>query len=302
MSSTVEYFLEHIALEKGNSSNTIQAYKRDVEDLVKFLECRALELKHVTFNDLRAYVGALSEIHALSSKSIARKVAAIRQFFVFLYQTGMIAEDPSLQLESPKISKDIPVVFEESDLEKLLNTCYEDSTPRGLRNVAMIELMYASGMRVSELVTLKLSQLSLMHRADIPPHIVITGKGNRERIVAINKKSIEALQAYLNTIKRTNNIWVFPSAESGAGHITRQYFAKILKKIAYKAGLNFTKISPHKIRHSFATHLLNNGANLRVIQELLGHKNIGTTQIYTHVSNSSLKHTIEEFHPLAKKH
>jgi integrase/recombinase XerD len=301
MFNTVEYFLEHIALEKGSSSNTIQAYKRDVKDLVQFFEDRAIDLKHVTLQDLRAYVGSLSQVHALSSKSIARKVSAIKQFYAFLYQAGLVPEDITFQLESPRISKNIPIVFEESDLEKLLNTCYEDSTPKGLRNVAMIELMYASGMRVSELVTLKLSQLSLMHRADIPPHIIITGKGSKERIVAINKKSIEAMQAYLTTLKRTNNIWVFPSPESSAGHITRQYFAKILKKIAYKAGINFTKISPHKIRHSFATHLLNNGANLRVIQELLGHKNIGTTQIYTHVSSNKLKHTVEEFHPLAKK-
>ena len=301
----LEYFLESLALARGSANNTIEAYKKDLRGLTAFLFAKQVNLADVSLNHLRDYIAILTTKQCLNAKSIARKISSIRQFFSFLLQENVIKTNPALELEVPKISKNIPIVFEEEQIENLLNECLKDRTPTGLRNLAMIELMYASGMRVSELVYLKMSQLSLISRQDLPPHIIITGKGNKERIVAINKKSIEALACYLTVLdkftKDKNNQWVFPSQNAGGGHITRQYFAKILKKLALKAGINFEKISPHKIRHSFATHLLNNGANLRVIQELLGHKNIGTTQIYTHVSSSKLKATIKEFHPLSKK-
>lgn len=305
MEHLIEYFLESMALERGSSNNTIQSYKTDLMDLVAFISKSHLALDKVSLDQLRTYISELSTTRALKPKSISRKISAIRQFFSFLMQEHIIKENPSLDLEIPKTPKSIPVVFAENELEKLLDECLKDKTPAGLRNLAMVELMYASGMRVSELVSLKMSQLALINRQDLPPHIVITGKGNKERIVAINEKSIEALKQYLGTLdkfkKDKNSPWLFPSLNATGGHVTRQYFGKVLKKLAFKAGLNFEKISPHKIRHSFATHLLNNGANLRVIQELLGHRKIGTTQIYTHVSNKRLKETVEGFHPLSKK-
>lgn len=305
MEHLIEYFLESMALERGSSNNTIQSYKTDLMDLVAFISKNHLAVEAVSLDQLRAYVSELSTRRSLKPKSISRKISAIRQFFSFLMQEHMIKENPSLDLEIPKTPKNIPVVFAEDEVEKLLDECLKDKTPAGLRNLAMVELMYASGMRVSELVSLKISQLALINRQDLPPHIVITGKGNKERIVAINEKSIEALKQYLATLdkfkKDKSSPWLFPSLNATGGHVTRQYFGKVLKKLAFKAGLNFEKISPHKIRHSFATHLLNNGANLRVIQELLGHRKIGTTQIYTHVSNRRLKETVEEFHPLSKK-
>ena len=296
---TIEYFLESLALERGSANKTIEAYKSDLKDLAEFLAKQQIVLAETSLNNLRDYVANLSTSQGLNAKSIARKISAIRQFFAFLLQENIVKANPALELEIPKISKNIPVVFEEEQIEKLLNECAKDQTPAGLRNLAMVELMYASGMRVSELVALKISQLSLIPRQDLPPHIIITGKGDKERIVAINRKAIDALSKHIAMLDKGNE-WVFPSQSRG-GHITRQYFAKILKRIAAEAGINFEKISPHKIRHSFATHLLNNGASLRVIQDLLGHKKISTTQIYTHVSNSKLKETIEEFHPLAKK-
>lgn len=296
----LEYFLESLALERGSSNKTIEAYKSDLKDLAEFLATQQTAPADASLNNLRDYITNLSTKQALNAKSIARKISAIRQFFAFLLQESVIKTNPALELEIPKISKNIPIVFEADKIVKLLDECAKDHTPAGLRNLAMVELMYASGMRVSELVSLKISQLSLIPRQDLPPHIIITGKGNQERIVAINKKAIDALSKHIAMLKKSNS-WVFPSENSKGGHITRQYFGKILKKIAAQAGINFEKISPHKIRHSFATHLLNNGANLRVIQDLLGHKKISTTQIYTHVSNSKLKETLEEFHPLAKR-
>jgi integrase/recombinase XerD len=298
----LEQFLEKIIVEKGSARNTIDAYRCDVEG---FLLAQTSAVEKVSFDDLRKYVSSLSEKNFFQPKTIARKISAIRQFFLFLHEEDFIKENIALNLENPKISKKIPIVFGESEIKLLLENCDKDKTPAGLRNIAMLELLYAAGMRVSELISLKLSQLNLDAKENILPYIIIKGKGNKERVVAINQKAIDAIKKYLLYIPRftkdKNNLWLFPSKQSGAGHMTRQYFGKILKKLAHDAGLDFQKISPHKIRHSFATHLLNNGSNLRVIQELLGHKDIGTTQIYTHVANEKLKHTIEEFHPLSKK-
>ncbi len=301
----LEQFLEKIIVEKGSARNTIVAYKRDIEGFIAFLSGGQVALDTVTLDHMRSYVSSMSEKNFLQPKTIARKISAFKQFFLFLHEEKLIKENPAINLESPQLSKTIPTVFGEAEIKILLDECYKDSTPAGFRNVAMLELLYAAGMRVSELVSLRLSQLNLDAKKDILPYIIIAGKGNKERVVAVNQKAIEAIKKYLLHIshftKDKNNPWLFPSKQSVIGYMTRQYFGKILKKLAFDAGLNFQKISPHKIRHSFATHLLNHGANLRVIQELLGHKDIGTTQIYTHVANEQLRQTIEKFHPLSKK-
>lgn len=310
----LEQFLEKILVERESSNNTIIAYKVDIKDFFEFLKKISKEnLTEISLDNLRDYISSLSKNNFLQSKTIARKISAIKQFFLFLHEEKIIKINIACNLETPKLTQNIPVVFDETYIKTLLDLCYTDNSPIGFRNTAMLELLYATGMRVSELISLKLSQfniatnmaMNLKNNKNIHPYIIIKGKGNKERIVAINQKAILAIEKYSNYIhhftKDKNNIWLFPSKQSKAGHMTRQYFGKILKKIAYQAGLNFQKISPHKIRHSFATHLLNHGANLKVIQELLGHKDIATTQIYTHVANDKLKQTVEQFHPLSQK-
>lgn len=303
MQIQIQNFLDAIFIERSAARNTIDSYKNDLQDLHEFV--KSMNKSAITMDVLREYVISLSK-KSYEPKTIARKISAIRQFFVFLCDEGIIKDNPAANLEMPKIGKNLPTVFSEDEISKLFDICYQDTSPKGIRLIAMLELLYASGMRVSELVTLKFSNLQIKKNSlDINPYIIVKGKGNKERLVAINKKTIEALKNYLPFVKvftkDKDNKWLFPTTTSKEGHITRQYFGKLLKKLAIDAGINHQKLSPHKIRHSFATHLLNNGADLRVIQELLGHKDISTTQIYTHVADEKLKKIVEEFHPLAKR-
>jgi integrase/recombinase XerD len=301
--STMTHFLETIAIEKGASKNTIESYKNDLMGLKDFLNNEKISIENADVDVLRRFITNLSK-QSLESTTIARKISAIRQFLTFLYTEQIIKVNPALNIDAPKTRQNLPSVLSEEEVSKLIETAYKDTTSFGIRNVAMLELLYASGMRISELISLKLSHLQISNQY-IKPYILITGKGDKERIIAINQKSIQALKEYITTrdtfTKSKNDQWLFPSKQSDQGHITRQYFAKILKKIAIGAGINVKNISPHKVRHSFATHLLNNGADLRIIQELLGHKNVSTTQIYTHVANEKLKTTVEDFHPLSDK-
>ena len=301
--SLISSFLETIAVERGASKNTITSYKADLTSFTAFLTESNVSLEHVNTDIIRKFVTLLSK-QQLESATIARKISAIRQFFTFLYTEQLIHTNPTLNIDTPKSKQNLPSVLSEGEITTLIEAAYKDHTSHGIRNVAMLELLYASGMRISELISLKLSHLQI-HNHYIRPYILITGKGDKERIIAINQKSINALKEYLLIRKEFINLktdpWLFPSKQSEQGHITRQYFAKLLKKIAIEANIHVKSISPHKVRHSFATHLLNNGADLRIIQELLGHKNVSTTQIYTHVANEKLKSTIENFHPLSEK-
>ncbi len=296
-------FLESISIEKASSKNTVDSYKNDLQKFKEFLDEEKIDIKDTTTDDIRKFIASMTT-SSLEGSTISRKISAIRQFFSFLYSEQIIKYNPALSVDLPKKRQNLPSVLSEEEVIKLLNTAYLDKTTHGIRNVAMLELLYASGMRISELISLKLSHLQVNNNY-IKPYILITGKGDKERIIAINRKSISALREYLEvresfTLKK-NDPWLFPSKQSDQGHITRQYFAKLLKKIAIDAEINPKDVSPHKLRHSFATHLLNHGADLRVIQELLGHKNVSTTQIYTHVANEKLKSTVEQFHPLSGK-
>lgn len=301
-SSLINNFLETIAIEKAASKNTIESYQNDLGSFKAFIEKDKIDIAHISTDHIRKFIVSLSAQH-LEATTIARKISAIRQFFTFLYTEQIIKENPSLNIDIPKIRQNLPSVLSEEEVTKLIEIAYQDTSTYGLRNVAMLELLYASGMRISELISLKLSHLQINHN-QIKPYIMITGKGNKERIIAINQKSIDALKEYMlireSLMKMKKDQWLFPSKQSGQGHITRQYFAKILKKIAIETGIRTKDVSPHKVRHSFATHLLNNGADLRIIQELLGHKSVSTTQIYTHVANEKLKSTVENFHPLSR--
>ena len=294
--------LNELSLSRLLAKNTVLSYEADLKNLQAHIKKPFEEIRD---SDLREYVAHLSS-QKFTGKTVARKISAFRQFYAFLFDEKMITVNPALELTLPKVAKTIPTVFSEADLTKLIDTCYLDTSPQGVRNVSMLELLYASGMRVSELLSLKLSDLLINKTSDqMKPFILIKGKGGKERVVPINSHAIDSLKSYLKIIHEfTNdktNKWLFPSKHSGEGRITRQYFGKILKQLAIKAGLNAAKMSPHKIRHSFATHMLNGGANLRIIQELLGHQNIGTTQIYTHVASEKLKKVIKDFHPLYKE-
>ena len=305
MQELLNQFLEVIYIENGASNNTIESYKNDLQNFRDFLKSQSTNLTDTNETSIRNFIQSLIK-KSLSNRTIARKISALRHFFLFLYEEKIITNNPTLNIDTPKMSHTVPKVFSENELSTLLTHCYKDTTANGIRNTAMVEVLYASGMRVSELISLKIQQLQIQkNNKTILPYIIIKGKGNKERIVVLNQKSIEALEKYLKIIKSfsntLNNIWLFPSKTSTEGHITRQYFAKLLKKISAEANISPDKISPHKIRHSFATHLLNNGADLRTIQELLGHKDISTTQIYTHVANKKLKSIVDTFHPLAKK-
>jgi integrase/recombinase XerD len=295
----IDQYLNTAATEKGLSLNSQESYRRDLKSLCSFLTLNKLALISATTLDIRDYVSSLSK-RSFDTKTISRHLSSIRQFYSFLCEEDIINLNPALSIDMPKTGKSLPVVFTENDLSKLLEQSYQDTSNIGLRNSAILELLYASGMRVSELVQLKHSNLQVVN-GSIKEFILIKGKGGKERLVAINKRAAEALQAYISaTSTNKHTTWLFACKESKAGHITRQHVGRMLKQMACNAGINFAKISPHKLRHSFATHLLNRGADLRVIQELLGHKSISTTQVYTHVANEKLKEVVQTFHPLAK--
>jgi len=303
-SSYIESFMEMMTVERNAASNTSISYKNDLNDFLIFCQKSQKTILDVKTNDIRRYVIYLSQ-QKFDTKTIARRISALRQFFQFLFAENIITDNPSLNIDLPKTSKTLPGDLNEQEVNNLIETCYQNSSPEGLRLTALIEILYASGMRVSELVTLKISDVQTKSDdSNIKSYIIIKGKGEKERLVVIHDKAIASLQQYLKNLSEfTNNKnekWLFPSKIAKEGHITRQYFGKLLKKVAIDSGIDPSKLSPHKIRHSFATHLLNHGADLRVIQELLGHKDIGTTQIYTHVSNDQLKSVVYTLHPLAK--
>lgn len=299
----VEIFLEMLKAERGSALNTIISYKNDLSELELYL--KPIKLADADLDDLRDYIKFLSKKY-YAPKTIARKLSSIKQFYKFLQLEEIIKNNPAQLIDSPQKIRSLPKKLSYTEIELLITTSYFDKSLDGIRNSAMLELLYASGMRVSELVSLKLGNLQFnrTNKNSIKEFLIIKGKGGKERLVLINGEAQEALKNYLNVrikyIDFKNELYLFPSS-SKEGHVTRQRFGQILKKIAITANLDPTKISPHIIRHSFATHLLYGGADLRVIQELLGHADISTTQIYTHIENSKLKSVLEDFHPLSKK-
>jgi integrase/recombinase XerD len=299
----IEAFLEMLAAERGAADNTITGYRRDLEDF----HSTAGLLFDATADDLRRYLGVLAG-RALAPASQARRLSALRQFFRFLVAEGERADDPSAALESPKARRGLPKVLSVADVDALLQSAHEAAIAakpgtgrqvRALRTVALLELLYASGLRISELVSLP-DAAARAGRA----FLTVTGKGGRERIVPLNEASHRAVAAYRAAKKPARDLaqeksrWLFPAA-SASGHLTRQAFARDLKAIAAAAGLNAAAISPHVLRHAFATHLLANGADLRAVQMLLGHADISTTQIYTHVLEERMRALVAEHHPLA---
>lgn len=302
----INLFLESISAERNAARNTIEAYLVDLKDFTQFIG-EEINIITVSQEVIRSYIAKLSKQH-MSVKTIVRRISAIRQFYKFLYSESMINHDPTINIKIPKHQVIIPKTLTIEEVRLLIEIAAQDKTPEGVRLSCMLELLYDSGMRVSELIKIKLSYLQFDRSSnEIKPYLIISGKGNKERIVGFTKVTANSIVKYLTLrsyfIKSKDpqkNDWLFPSAAI-QGYITRQRFGQILKELALKANINPEKLSPHVLRHSFASHLLENGADLRTIQQLLGHEDISTTQIYTHVNKLKLKKLLVTHHPLASK-
>jgi integrase/recombinase XerD len=307
--ANIRTFLEMQAAEKGAARNTLDAYARDLEDLAAFLDGRSRPLEDATPSDLAAYVSHLTT-QGFATATRARKISAVRQLYRFLMMEGIVDEDPAAGLSGPKLARALPKTLSIAEVERLLETARQRTETttgrdrfRALRLHAMLEVLYASGMRVSELVALPRQVL-----AGDPRVLTITGKGNKQRLVPLNNEARMALDRYLIALADPENTsptlraakWLFP-AKSAEGHVTRQHLGVELKDLAGAAGLGPERVSPHVLRHAFASHLLDRGADLRAVQQLLGHADISTTQIYTHVLEERLKKVVYENHPLARK-
>jgi len=294
----IDAFLEMLAAERGAARNTLDAYRRDLRDASAYLDGRGGSLQAAGAPELQSYMEQLSA-NGLSARTAARRLSALRQFFRFLHGEGWRDDDPTAQLESPRQGRRLPKVLSEEEVDRLLAAARSKQGPEGVRLVALLELLYATGLRVSELVGLPYSAV-----AREPEMLLVRGKGERERLVPIGAAARAALADYkavrLLFLKRpADERWLFPSRSAG-GHLTRHRVAQLLKELAVEAGLDPSKISPHVLRHAFASHLLAGGADLRAVQQMLGHADIATTQIYTHVLNERLKSLVRESHPLAR--
>jgi len=302
----IEAFLEMMSAERGAAPNTVAAYRRDLADYAAFLGGRAERFARVDAEGVRGYLGDL-EKRGLAPASAARRLSAVRQLHQFLVSERIRADDPTGILSGPKKRQHLPKVLSEHEVERLIEAAAGQARRaevsagarlKALRLHALMELLYATGLRVSELIALPASAA----RPGLA-FIMVKGKGGHERLVPLNDKAREAAVAYLSArteAKLAESTWLFP-ADSDSGHLTRQAFARELKELAALAGIATAKVSPHVLRHAFASHLLQNGADLRVVQQLLGHADISTTQIYTHVMADRLTALVSEHHPLAGK-
>jgi integrase/recombinase XerD len=297
-------YLDMLAAERGAGKNTLAAYGRDLADFAEFLAGDGSSIARAATDDLRAYLSALKR-RGMTPATVARRLSAIRQLYRFLYAEGHRKDDPAAVLEGPKRARALPKTLTLGEVDRLLRvaTICDPAAPlavrlRTARLACFVEMLYATGLRVSELVTLPASAVRKDTRV-----IVVRGKGNRERLVPLNDAAKRATAAYLALLaesgRDSKSKWLFPSFGE-AGHLTRQHLARELKALAAAAGLRSSQVSPHVLRHAFASHLLHNGADLRVVQTLLGHADISTTQIYTHVLEERLKSLVRDLHPLAQ--
>jgi integrase/recombinase XerD len=301
----LEAFLEMLAAERGAAVNTLQAYRRDLEDFLFFLDGREVLLSATFPAEIAAYMRKLSEA-GLAPTSRARRLSAIRQLFKFLVGEGVVREDPAIGMAGPRQGRPLPKTLSVAEVDRLIEAARlrAEATRgrervRALRLHALIETLYATGLRVSELVTLPRSVLTGDGRV-----LTVKGKGGRERIVPLTAAARQALDRYLG-VGHDDDVapmiatrWLFAS-RGAEGHLTRQRLAQELKDLATAAGIEPERVSPHVLRHAFASHLLDRGADLRSVQQLLGHADISTTQIYTHVLEERLKKLVFEHHPLA---
>jgi integrase/recombinase XerD len=297
-------FLDMMAAERGAPANTLASYGRDLADFSAYLAHAGHFIAGANTPVIRAYLGALAR-RGLRAATVARRLSAIRQLYRFLYAEGLRKDDPAAVLEGPKRSRPLPKTLTLDEVERLLRAAAVSNPAgplrerlRAARLGCILEILYATGLRVSELVALPFSAARRDARV-----IVVRGKGNRERLVPLNNAAKNAMANYLELWKEAGpdaaSKWLFPSF-GASGHLTRQHLARELKMLAASAGLRAAQVSPHVLRHAFASHLLHNGADLRVVQTLLGHADISTTQIYTHVLEERLKSLVRDLHPLAE--
>lgn len=302
----LDAFLDMLAAERGATRNTQESYRRDLVDYFAYLVSSGGDALSVNGEQLRAYLASLSQ-RSLSHATIARRVSALRQFHKFLFVEKLRSDDPAVLLEGPRQQRSAPGVMSVREVERLLAVAWEggndDKRPlreklRAIRLHALLETLYATGLRVSELVSLP---KSAAHTREM--FIVVRGKGGRERLAPLTGRAKAALSNYRELLTATapglaSGPYLFP-ADSNSGHLTRQAFARDLKALAGAANLSAAQVHPHALRHAFASHLLQNGADLRVVQELLGHADISTTQIYTHVLDERMRAMVRDLHPLS---
>jgi integrase/recombinase XerD len=319
--TAIELFLDMLAAERGATENTLAAYRRDLDDFGEYLVTKRRTIASAATDDIRGYLQALTR-REFAAASVARRLSAIRQLYRFLYAEGKRGDDPAAIIEGPKRGRALPKVLSMKEVDRLLanarNAVGAGRTNgerlRAARLNALLELVYATGLRVSELVSLPASAAERNARM-----LVVRGKGGKERLVPLNDAAKTAMAEYrtLLTARRSGDEeepgskikkipkptppskWLFPSF-GDSGHLTRQHFARELKALAAGAKLRAEQVSPHVLRHAFASHLLHNGADLRIVQTLLGHADISTTQIYTHVLEERLKSLVRDLHPLGE--
>ena len=297
----IEAFLEMMSVERGAADNTLNSYRRDLEDASEAIEGG---LANASTAAIRAYLSDMAA-RGFAASSQARKLSVLRQFFKFLYAENLRPDDPTGTLDSPRKDRSLPKTMAENETGRLLDRAAAEAAEAGTRGDpvaakrmhALVEVLYATGLRVSELVGLPVTVALRDER-----FFVVRGKGNKERMVPLSQKARDAMRAWLTERKRNpaldDSPYLFPSS-SESGHLPRQVFARDLKALAARAGISAAKVSPHVLRHAFASHLLQNGADLRAVQQLLGHADISTTQIYTHVLEERLVRLVNDHHPLA---
>jgi len=306
MKQYIENFIEMMAVERACSRNTQYAYSKDLYYFCKYLEGRKINFMGIDQEIIREYLKYINK-NDIKNNTSARKLSSLRQFYKFLFQENILSHNPMNGIESPKISKNLPKIISVNFIMELIEHVKSeiDQNPSDLINkyrlqrfLSQIEILYSTGMRVSELLSIKLS-----HFNRSSSFLIVNGKGNKERIVPLTENAIREINQYIallgNIYNLDNLVFLYPGL-GGKSTMTRQYFAKQLKLHSRAAGLDPNQISPHVIRHAFASHMLSNGADLRAVQQMLGHSDISTTQIYTHILDEKLKATIKENHPLSK--
>ncbi|MGC2409337.1 MAG: site-specific tyrosine recombinase XerD [Methyloceanibacter sp.] len=308
-SSELALFLDMLMAERGAAALTIEAYARDLSEFLAYLASKRMKAEDASADAVRAFLAQLSR-KGLAATSRARKLSAMRQFFRFLLAEGLRSDDPCSAIDSPKLGRPLPKLLSLTEVETLLETAAQavehapdgSASRRTLRIYALLETLYATGLRVSELLGLPRGVLVSDDRV-----LTVKGKGGRERLVPLNDAARKALLSHLAALDaeeargKAPSPWLFPSG-SGSQHLTRQRFGQELKALALAAGIEPSRVSPHVLRHAFASHLLERGADLRTVQQLLGHADISTTQIYTHVIEERLRRLVEQHHPLAQLH
>jgi integrase/recombinase XerD len=298
----LESFIEMLRAERNAARNTVEAYTRDLTDLAGFLARRSADLATADAAALRAYLATLDRA-GMAPRTAARRLSAIRQFYRFLVGEGLRQDDPVATIDSPRQGRSLPKLLSEAEIGQLLDAAHAMAGADGLRLATLLELLYATGLRVSELVALPVAAVMRDQRV-----LVVRGKGGKERMIPLHETARAAINAWLAArsaeLKRRGkdaaSPWLFPS-HGDSGHLTRQRLGQLLKDLALAAGIERRKVSPHVLRHAFATHLLDHGADLRSVQKMLGHADIATTQIYTHVADERLKTLVRDHHPLAKR-